>query len=77
MLLGQKFFVRFLGELNKSKSLFEINLPLVKFKKHNYLSAGLLRVAAKSGVAEGCDISFCCTLARPQGASRFPKEVWP
>ena len=27
-LLGQKFFVRFLGELKKPKSPFEINLPL-------------------------------------------------
>ena len=28
-LLGQKFFVRFLGELKKSKCPFEINWPLV------------------------------------------------
>ena len=38
-LLEQNFFVRFLGELKKPKSPFEINLPLEKYatKKLSYI----------------------------------------
>ena len=35
-LLGQKFFVRFLGELNKPKSPFEINWPLHTCNKSHF-----------------------------------------
>ena len=35
-LLGQKFFVRFLGELKKPKSPFEINWPLTDTTKSDY-----------------------------------------
>ena len=37
-LLGQKFFVRFLGELKKTKSRFEINWPLEGTKIESIIS---------------------------------------
>ena len=41
-LLGQKFFVHFLGELNKSKGLFEINRANISLKLEVDHTSGML-----------------------------------
>ena len=42
-LLEQKFFVRFLGELKKTKSSFEINWPLLRSESSTFKLKAFLR----------------------------------
>ena len=61
-LLGQKFFVRFLGELKKPKSHFEINRPLA------WISISIVQTGSDGGNMKD-DIIFFCRTRSSQSAA--------